>query len=411
MSNKERIIRSFSEINSSDFFDQMKAKLRKDIESQGKTYILEVNEEDYKSYLAEKYSLDLLVIDYNNEIIDEPVVTSEFYDDQFHGIRRKVEVYNFTVTYYFSGSGELFRVKPSSYLVTSAEIYVNEHDGTVSYRFKLYKRDPAEFNRIKTDFRSRAFANMSSTNEAASNWNQSLPKTINSIFSQVKSKFIAENDFFTAINVRVNPDTSSVFSTPTIKKKIIPQPVVPKNMQFSSEPIMAMEMYDDVLRVIYAVGKNMEKKPSTYQGKDEEAIRDQFLLFLETRYEGITATGETFNKGGKTDIILKYSNDGSNLFVAECKYWHGASGLHSAISQLFERYLTWRDSKVALLLFVTNTDFSNVLEVIQHEVIKHKYFNKPIGKHGETSFSYEFRLPQDADKPVLLEVIAFHFLR
>jgi hypothetical protein len=108
---------------------------------------------------------------------------------------------------------------------------------------------------------------------------------------------------------------------------------------------MSKEMYDDILKVVYEFGKGMEKKPSTYIGKDEESLRDQFLLLLETRYEGTTATGETFNRNGKTDIILKYAKDNSNLFIAECKIWKGAEEFQKAIFQLFDNYLTWRDSK------------------------------------------------------------------
>jgi len=29
-----------------------------------------------------------------------------------------------------------------------------------------------------------------------------------------------------------------------------------------------------------------------------------------------TASGESFNRGGKTDLLLNYANDSSNLFVA-----------------------------------------------------------------------------------------------
>jgi len=161
--------------------------------------------------------------------------------------------------------------------------------------------------------------------------------------------------------------------------------------------------------VIYQLGKSMEKKPSTYKDKDEEGIRDQFLLVLETRYDSTTASGETFNRDGKTDIILKFAKDGSNLFVAECKFWHGPSEFHNAISQLFDRYLTWRDSKVAILLFVTNKDFTKVIDTIKKETPSHLYFLKTIGTRGETSFSFHFHLPQDKNKIVFLEIIAFHF--
>lgn len=97
-------------------------------------------------------------------------------------------------------------------------------------------------------------------------------------------------------------------------------------------------MFNDVLKVIYDSGKSMERKPALYQDKDEEGLRDQFVFVLETRYESITASGETFNRSGKTDILLKHAQDGSNVFVAECKVWHGASEFLLAITQLFEKY-------------------------------------------------------------------------
>jgi hypothetical protein len=173
--------------------------------------------------------------------------------------------------------------------------------------------------------------------------------------------------------------------------------------------MMGKETYDDILRVIYESGKSMEKKPSLYKGKDEEGLRDQFLFILETRYEGTTATGETFNRSGKTDIILKYSKDGSNLFVAECKFWQGGSEFLKAISQLFDRYLTWRDSKAVLIVFVKNKEFSKVLQVIRAEIRTHPYYNKDNGIRGETSLSYIFHLSQDKDKMVFFEVLAFHY--
>jgi hypothetical protein len=73
------------------------------------------------------------------------------------------------------------------------------------------------------------------------------------------------------------------------------------------------------------------------------------------------------NKGGKTDILVKHT-DGTNVFVAECKYWKGEGVLHETINQLFDRYLTWRDSKVAIVFFVTIKEFSRVLQTIRASV-------------------------------------------
>lgn len=76
----------------------------------------------------------------------------------------------------------------------------------------------------------------------------------------------------------------------------------------------------------------------------------------------------------KTDILLKNAADGSNLFIAECKFWHGAKHFKESISQLFDRYLTWRDSKVALMVFVKGTNFTTAIESIHKNVVTHEYF-------------------------------------
>ena len=170
-----------------------------------------------------------------------------------------------------------------------------------------------------------------------------------------------------------------------------------------------MLTYKNIIAELNQVGSSMERKPSLYLNKDEEGLRDVFLTMLETRFEGTTATGETFNHGGKTDILLKNSSDGSNLFIAECKFWHGSKHFKEAINQLFDRYLTWRDSKTALIIFVNGTDFTTVLESIEKNIISHPYYVRLNDQHGKTSANYIFRFPQDAKKEVYLEVMAFNF--
>lgn len=402
-------MRAFCEIDSFSFKDNLLKNLKAQILQKGKDYILKVDEEEFIQYLVSEFELEPLVIHFDSEIIEKPTVRKEWVEDRFYRERYEVEVYNCRVSYPYEGSSILFRVQPSSYVMRSSEISLNELKKLVSTDFKLYKQDPQEFQNTKMEMRRSAFANLDNVNAEVRGWNTNLEQTVRSYFLQEKAKLQGENDFFAAINVKIDPDTTSVFSAPTIKKKVIPQPQVSKNKEFVSEPAMAKAMYDDILKVIYDFGKSMEKKPSTYHGKDEESLRDQFLVLLETRYDSTTATGETFNKSGKTDIILKYANDGTNLFVAECKFWRGNVEFQKAISQLFDRYLTWRDSKVALIFFVDNKDFSKVIETIRDEAKSHQYFVKELPSRGETSFSYIFRLPIDSSKEAFLEIIAFHF--
>jgi hypothetical protein len=402
-------INAFYEIESYTYRQEKSNSIVSEITNKGKEYILGVDENEFIDYLIQKYSLEPLIVDKENPSIYEPSVSKEWVEDRMWRGKYQADVYTFTIIYKFTGSSELFKVKPDTWTMTTTEISVNEQNSTVSFSFKLYRQDPAEFNNAKRDFENRAFANLQNVNNLVNSWNNSIKELAASTFQEHKRKFRQENDFFAAINVKVNSNTSSVFTAPTIKKKIIPQPTVNSKKEFSSEPMMSKEMYNDVLKVIYDSGKNMEKKPALYQNKDEEGLRDQFLFVLETRYDGTTASGETFNRSGKTDILLKYANDGSNLFVAECKFWHGINEFQKAISQLFDRYLTWRDSKTALIMFVTNKDFTNVIETVKKEINVHPYFSKLVGQRGETSFSYLFHLPQDNQKPVQLEIMLFHY--
>ena len=357
-------IKAFAEINSFNARDQFENSIKKHIEGESKEYILSIDEDEFKEYLLNEYSVDPLIIDKESERIDKPIIRKEkFTDRHYRDHQYEKEVYYFDVHYKFSGSPVLFKIQPSSWIMTTYEINVNEANNEVSISFKIYEQDPEKFKLRKYEAYRSAFANLERINEFANQWNSSITNIVNRIFKQKKENFLKENNFFSAINISTNINTESIFTVPSIKKAIIPQPKINNRKEFSSAPTMAKKMYADILKVIYDAGKSMEKKPALYTGKDEEGLRDQFLFILETRYESITATGETFNKKGKTDIILKYSEDNSNVFVAECKFWKGASEFHKAINQLFDRYLTWRDSKVALIFFVTNKDFSKVISI------------------------------------------------
>ncbi len=399
---------SFSKISWLDFPRIYTQTIIDEITSNGKDYILKVDENEYINYLIEKYRLEPLKILFETEEVSNPIKSQERRADMF-GREFMANSWTFRITYEFQGNSDLFAVKPNPYTYASYDIDVDRRNSKVSFQIKIFRQDAAEFNKVKSSCYSEAFTNLNKVNDHVAQFNVGFENNIKSLFLQEKSKYKEENDFFAAINVKVNENTQSIFTAPTIKKKIIKQPKASKNKELNSVPSMSKEMYEDVLKVIYDSGKSMEKKPALYLGKDEEGLRDQFLFVLETRYEGTTATGETFNRGGKADIILKYADDGTNLFIAECKFWHGSSEFLKAISQLFDRYLTWRDSKVAVMIFVKNKDFSNVLKTIKTDISNHEYFTKYISDRGESSFSYEFHLPQDKEKKVELEIMTFHF--
>ncbi len=186
----------------------------------------------------------------------------------------------------------------------------------------------------------------------------------------------------------------------------ISQPLIQKRKLPTTE--FPDELYLNVLKTLNTYGKDLEKKPKVFRGQDEEGLRDHFLTSLTARYERTSATGETFNKDGKTDILLK-DDQGDNLFIAECKWWKGPSVFQNTISQLFDNYVTWRDTKLAILFFVDNKDFSNVLEQIKSEATLHPYYMRFVKKTDESRYSFVFRQKDDDVHEVKLEIMLFHF--
>jgi hypothetical protein len=401
-------IRAFASELFREFTESYANQIFAEIKNKGKEYIIGVEEQEFQDYLIEKYTLEPLEIIITSEDRKVPIQKKKRINRDYDHRSIEIDVYDCEIVYHFTGNPILFKYQPSSWIMQSYEITVNSNIQTVSFSFIISKQDEIQYNNDKTNAFSAAFSNIKNINIDVENWNKSLPKLVNRHFTSLKGHYQKENSFFEAIKVNVDPNTKTVFTPPTIKKKTIPQPPTSKR-EFTQFPTWPMETYQDTLSVLFETGKSMEKKPSTYRDRDEEDIRDYLITLLETRYEAATVGGETFNKGGKTDILIKYQ-DGSNLFVGECKWWKGEREFNAAINQLFDNYLTWRDSKTALLFFVKNKEITKVCEKINEEAQKHPYYKRFDKSKGEGRYSFIFHLPGDPEKEIFLEIMAFHFI-
>lgn len=167
--------------------------------------------------------------------------------------------------------------------------------------------------------------------------------------------------------------------------------------------------YLQIIEAISTFGRNIEKTPATYQSWGEEDFRNYFLPHLNAISSTTTSTGETFNNKGKTDILIQ-NTKGENLFIAECKLWKGEAALTSAISQLLERYVSWRDSKLALIIF--NKDMKNFSELLTkaHNSMKaHPNYLRTEDDMDKTKTTFIFKHPSDKDKEVKITLLLFNY--
>jgi hypothetical protein len=193
------------------------------------------------------------------------------------------------------------------------------------------------------------------------------------------------------------------YAAPEVKRRLTPKLPPATAGTFKPEPILEEAEYQHILGIMKSMAHVLERSPKAFHHLDEEGIRTHFLVQLNGHFEG-QAAGETFNYHGKTDILVR-SGD-RNIFNAECKFWGGPAKLNDAIEQLLG-YVSWRDSKTAILLFNRNRDFSKVLAVIPQVVVTHPNFYRDDGSLGETGFRYRFRHKDDPAKTLHLTILAF----
>lgn len=196
----------------------------------------------------------------------------------------------------------------------------------------------------------------------------------------------------------VRSDSEPTFKVPLVQRErpVIPPPVAVG--RYEPEPTIAEEEYRHILEIMRSGSLVIERNPSSFATLDEPAIRDHFLIQLNGHYKG-TATGETFNANGKTDILIKEKD--RNVFIAECKFWHGQKEFNDAIDQLLS-YLSWRDSKCALVVFNRTRNTSGVREKM-HETMQARLECKKVVSHVPDGDSrYIFVKKDDPGREIII---------
>jgi hypothetical protein len=176
-------------------------------------------------------------------------------------------------------------------------------------------------------------------------------------------------------------------------------------------PTLVGDFYDHIRRVVGAMARGMERTPGNYASWSEEQLRDALLVLLNTHYEG-QVSGETFNKSGKADIIVRA--DDRNVFVGECKWWSGAAKFAragrdepSALDQLLA-YATWRDAKLALVVFVDRKDMDRVLDSARDTLASHPAFTHWAADAPEGELRCRVVMPGHDDRHAELAVVFVH---
>jgi hypothetical protein len=378
-----------------------KDQLIQEIDNYNVEYVLGVDEQELCEVLLGKYSLQVPIL-HEAEQTALPIQ-----DRREQGFGGPVAVTSYTILVPFTGDSALFQYQPSHYSLKSPRGKVKEHE------LHLYFTLPVGSQNLKHALEGELEsikAHLAWVERDVVPFNESLKTTISDLVTERKRRLEQGEAVLEGLGIPIRHRTNlPEIYTDLLKRESIDirrSEVKIREALPKEEPFVPSKGYEHILSVISSLSLGIERSPEFFSKQPEEQLRDFFLMFLNVHFEG-QATGETFNKGGRTDILIRVDN--KNVFIAECKFWAGKKQLIEAIDQLFT-YTTWRDTKTAILLFNKNKDYTSVLKQIGSVVASHSCY---VGEHiksyaelvDETVFRYVFHYPEDKDRKILLTVI------
>jgi hypothetical protein len=397
----------FAEGQLYQFLQEKIARLRAEVQSQDRNYLLNANETQLVMYFVERNKLDNLVLNIENIFVsdrEEGVAVGHFpYGSRVTpGKTYPKQIVTYNVS--FSGDPQLLRLAPSSGLLGGRQVSIEGN--LICFDIINWRDDASEITRNAEAYLKYLRTNAENVSKEVAVYNASLEAEVSAFIQQRKAEIRKKSNVLASLGIPVksSTDVPSTFSVPPPKKKVIVSKPPGSSASFVPEPMLDTIVYHEILKIIHDTGVEIERHPGIYQGKDEETLRDHLLMVLSPHFSSVT--GETFNRAGKTDILIRH--EGKNVFVAECGIWKGSKQFLGKIDQLLS-YLTWRDSKTALVSFVRNKEFGVVLQTINEATPTHPCFVKGEGTNGEAWFNYEFTLKDDPSRSVRLAVLCFHF--
>lgn len=395
----------FPLFNRGDSFElqqSRRAEFERAIDGLERNRILNSSVEDLCSYFEEKFSLPAPRLRMDEAVADQREGQVRVWDEWE---QRPMSVTGTIVelTIPFDGHPDLFYIRPS----TSTSMLPRGEVRVQTLTLRVSGRD-LQPDRVKRDLDSQV-ADLTQyldwLRRDLDAFNATIRQQAKTRIEQRRAKLLADQSLLANLGfpLRKREDAPKTYSAPVQRRKIEPRLPPASTAPFKPEPVLVESEYSNILDVLTNMALVMERSPSAFTTIDEEDLRQHFLVQLNGLYEG-QATGETFNFQGKTDVMIRV--DGRNIFIAECKYWRGEKGYLETIDQILS-YLSWRDTKAAIVIFNRNKGFTEVLAKIQGATKAHLLWKAGPVVQGETRFRYVFGQKDDPAREVTLTVLAF----
>jgi hypothetical protein len=394
----------FAKATMRDLIEHTKGLVTKEVDDMPSEYLLGVTLDDVCRYLEDKYKLELPVLGSPEIAHQEDVeVDVRWQRDRYFrpGTRTTVKGVRFTLALPFEGDPDLFQFGTYGGSASYGTVVPDQRELHLYAQMESDRLDHAVIDKSLKEQVAQVNETLSRVKPEVDQFQTDLPRLVRELTTRARERAEKSKKAADSLSFPLRAKPSPAQPIPVKRKQLVLRP--PPRPQ-APEPRLEIQEYDEILQMIAGMSTSMERTPAAYSGLTEEFLRDHFLAVLNANFEG-AATGETFNVGGKTDILIRVGD--RNVFVAECKFWKGPEAVRAAIDQLLG-YLSWRDTKTALIVFNRQKDFEGVLAKTPAAVAAHPNHVARVAEYsGPNRFRFRFR-QKDADREMLLTVMLFN---
>lgn len=399
----------FSTYDLSNIMEGSRTALRTEVERMDQNRLLNTSPADLARYLVEKYTVNAPTLRRKEWSVTESEAQVDVRYDSNRGITDRsrpvlVPGQCIEIDVPLDGDTELMYARASTYSTGAPRAQVRGQSLVFTYKI-AHDAGTRDIRQDAERTLDEIEKNLQWIQNDLTVFNTSLKTVAEREITSRRDRILSNQGRVASLGIPLKPraDAPKTFAVPDVRKKVVPTLPRSTTAAYIPEPILDMQMYDHILLVIQNMAQVMERSPSAFQSMGEEALRQHFLVQLNGQFEG-SATGETFNVGGKTDILLRA--DGRNVFIAECKFWKGPKLYRETINQLLS-YTAWRDTKTAILVFNRDTTLSTVLAGIAAETEKHETFKRRLDWRHETGLRCVLHHPGDPNRELILSVLVF----
>lgn len=362
-----------------DALESQAKKMRQAVDAEPEESLKQADVDDWAAALAHHFAVACPELR-QHDLWREPTkdVTVDVSRDQSRAISehslqaaRNYPGYRVVVHLPFDGDAGVFRLRTSSFTTIWPRGRVT--DGELLLTIDFPQDMPTNIDGQVNEFVNRVGQYLGWARQEIDTFNASLARDARQAI-EARRQRVEQRDAQLAkssIPVRRPGETGKTYIPDVLVRR--PTPALPDTRADDRaprlEPVLDGKVFEHILGVIRKQGLHIEQNPRTYRDMGEEDRRNVILSALTTHYDGFTA--ETSNQGGHTDILARH--EGRNLFIGECKFWTGVEGFSATIDQLFG-YSGWRDTKLAIVMFVLPEGLTAIVKKARAALAEHSQF-------------------------------------